>query len=305
MPSATAPSSTRSRRPRRTGRRAARGLAEAVARSLYKLMAYKDEYEVARLYTDGEFLKKLGAQFEGDYKLTFHLAPPLFADRDPATGRARRRRVRAWVMTVFRVLASLKRLRGTALDVFGYTEERRMERRLIAEYEATVETLLATLDQDNHALAVQIAGDARDDARLRPHQGEEREGRQGARSEPARRLPQPRRAGGRGRIASGTPAPPKGSGRKAKASRVRAPPPKGGSREALSRYRPCLPPPQLQSMVVFAHLTRPISAALSGDRHPLGQVVRDPGRPAAGSQIAGAGSPEPPPGQATPQARPV
>jgi indolepyruvate ferredoxin oxidoreductase len=134
-----------------------RGLAEAVAKSLYKLMAYKDEYEVARLYTDNEFLKKLGTQFEGDYKLTFHLAPPLFAERDPQTGQLKKSEFGGWVMPAFRLLASLKRLRGTRLDIFGYTEERRMERRLIGEYEATVETLLATLSQDNHAMAVQIA----------------------------------------------------------------------------------------------------------------------------------------------------
>ena len=134
-----------------------RGLAEAVAKSLYKLMAYKDEYEVGRLYSDGEFLKKLGTQFEGDYKLTFHLAPPLFADRDPATGQLKKREYGAWIMPMFRLLASLKRLRGTRLDLFGYTAERRRERRLIGEYEATVETLLASLDQNNHALAVQIA----------------------------------------------------------------------------------------------------------------------------------------------------
>jgi indolepyruvate ferredoxin oxidoreductase len=133
------------------------GLAEAVAKSLYKLMAYKDEYEVARLYTDGEFLKKLGAQFEGNYTLSFHLAPPLFADRDPETNQLKKREYGPWIMTAFRVLASLKRLRGTAFDVFGYTEERKMERRLIAEYEATVDSLLATLDQNNHGLAVQIA----------------------------------------------------------------------------------------------------------------------------------------------------
>jgi indolepyruvate ferredoxin oxidoreductase len=133
------------------------GLAEAVARSLYKLMAYKDEYEVARLYTDGEFHKKLATQFEGDYKVTFHLAPPLFADRDPTTGQLQKREYGAWVMPMFRILASLKRLRGTRLDPFGYTGERRTERRLIVEYRATVETLLATLDQGNHALAVQIA----------------------------------------------------------------------------------------------------------------------------------------------------
>jgi indolepyruvate ferredoxin oxidoreductase len=120
-------------------------------------MAYKDEYEVARLYTDGEFLKKLGAQFEGDYKVSFHLAPPLLAERDPGTGQLKKREYGAWMMSAFRVLASLKRLRGTAFDIFGYSEERKMERRLIAEYEATIDSVLATLDADNHALAVQIA----------------------------------------------------------------------------------------------------------------------------------------------------
>jgi indolepyruvate ferredoxin oxidoreductase len=133
------------------------GLAEAVAKSLYKLMAYKDEYEVARLYTDGEFLKKLGAQFEGDYRLTFHLAPPLFADRDPTSGQLKKREYGAWVMPLFRMLASLKGLRGTRFDVFGYTHERKMERRLIGEYEATIDSVLVTLDQSNHAMAVQIA----------------------------------------------------------------------------------------------------------------------------------------------------
>jgi indolepyruvate ferredoxin oxidoreductase len=134
------------------------GLAEAVAKSLYKLMAYKDEYEVARLYSDGEFLKKLGAQFEGDYRISFHLAPPLFSDRDPETGQLKKREYGPWMLTAFRFLAGLKRLRGTAFDVFGYTEERKMERRLIAEYEATIDSVLATLDQTNHAMAVQIAG---------------------------------------------------------------------------------------------------------------------------------------------------
>ncbi len=133
------------------------GLAEAVAKSLYKLMAYKDEYEVARLYTDGEFLKKIGAQFEGDYKLAFHLAPPLLAERDGTTGHLKKREYGAWMLTAFRFLAGLKRLRGTRLDVFGYTEERKMERRLIGEYQATIESVLSTLDQTNHAMAVQIA----------------------------------------------------------------------------------------------------------------------------------------------------
>ena len=154
-------------------------------------MAYKDEYEVARLYSDGEFLKKLGAQFEGDYKLTFHLAPPLFADRDPATGQLKKREYGAWMMPMFRLLASLKRLRGTRLDIFGYTEERRMERRLIGEYEATVETLLADARPEQPRARRPDRGGAGDDARLRPHQGQEHEGRQGARGDPARRLPQP------------------------------------------------------------------------------------------------------------------
>ncbi len=134
------------------------GLAEAVAKSLYKLMAYKDEYEVARLYTDGEFLKKLGTQFEGDYKLAFHLAPPLFAERDLETGQLKKQEFGGWILPVFRVLASLKKLRGTRLDIFGYSAERRMERSLIGAFEATIESVLATLDQNNHGLAVQIAG---------------------------------------------------------------------------------------------------------------------------------------------------
>ena len=134
------------------------GLAEAVAKSLYKLMAYKDEYEVARLYTDGEFLKKLGTQFEGDYKLAFHLAPPLFAERDLETGQLKKQEFGGWILPVFRVLASLKKLRGTRLDIFGYSAERRMERNLIGAFEATIEQVLSSLDQNNHGLAVQIAG---------------------------------------------------------------------------------------------------------------------------------------------------
>jgi indolepyruvate ferredoxin oxidoreductase len=133
------------------------GLAEAVARSLYKLMAYKDEYEVARLHSDGEFLKKLGSQFEGDYRVTFHLAPPLFAERDPTSGELRKSEYSSWMMPIFRFLASLKGLRGTRFDIFGYSEERKMERRLIDEYQATLEEVLAKLDQGNHMLAVQIA----------------------------------------------------------------------------------------------------------------------------------------------------
>ncbi|GIK98753.1 MAG: indolepyruvate ferredoxin oxidoreductase [Alphaproteobacteria bacterium] len=133
------------------------GLAEAVARSYFKLLAYKDEYEVARLYTDGEFRRRLEEQFEGDYRIEFNLAPPLLAQRDPATGHLRKRSFGPWMMSAFRLLARLKGLRGTAFDPFGRTAERRTERRLIGEYEALVEELIAGLDGDNHALAVEIA----------------------------------------------------------------------------------------------------------------------------------------------------
>jgi len=133
------------------------GFAEAVARYGYKLMAYKDEYEVARLYTDGAFLEKLNAQFEGDFSLEFHLAPPLLAHADPQTGLPRKMRFGPWMLRAFRLLARLKGLRGTPLDVFGYTEERRLERRLIADYFALIEMLCSRLGPDTHAIAVQLA----------------------------------------------------------------------------------------------------------------------------------------------------
>ncbi len=133
------------------------GLALAVARYYFKLLAYKDEYEVARLHADPEFRAKLKANFEGDYRLRFHLAPPLLADKDPETGEAKKMEFGAWMLPVFRLLARLKGLRGTVFDPFGRTEERRMERRLIVDYEKTVDELLAHLAHDNHALAVEIA----------------------------------------------------------------------------------------------------------------------------------------------------
>jgi indolepyruvate ferredoxin oxidoreductase len=132
-------------------------LAEAVARYYAKLLAYKDEYEVARLHADGALEQKIGGMFEGDYRVVFHLAPPLFAPRDPQTGELRKMRFGPWLLPLLRVLKSLRRLRGTPFDVFGYTDERRTERALIREYEATVERLLAGLSTGNHALALQIA----------------------------------------------------------------------------------------------------------------------------------------------------
>jgi indolepyruvate ferredoxin oxidoreductase len=132
-------------------------LAEAVARNYHRLLAYKDEYEVARLHANGQFERKIAGMFEGDYKTVFYLAPPLLARADPLTGEPRKLRFGPWVLKVFKLLQHLKAVRGTALDVFGYTVERRMERALIAEYEDTVERLLAGLTPQNHALASQIA----------------------------------------------------------------------------------------------------------------------------------------------------
>ncbi|MGH8679808.1 MAG: indolepyruvate ferredoxin oxidoreductase family protein, partial [Burkholderiales bacterium] len=135
----------------------ASGLTEAVARYYFKLLAYKDEYEVARLYTDGSFELKIRQVFDGDYKLHFHLAPPLLARRNPDTGELVKAEYGRWMLGAFRLLAKLRFLRGTAFDLFGYSRERRMERALIGQYEATIEELRARLSAQNHSLAVRIA----------------------------------------------------------------------------------------------------------------------------------------------------
>ena len=131
-------------------------LSTAVARYYFKLMAYKDEYEVARLYTDGRFALQLKSQFEGDFKLKFNLAPPLFAKKD-AKGHLVKAEYGSWMWTAFKLLARLKGLRGSAFDVFGYTAERKMERALIAEYREMIEALLPSLDAGNIAAAVELA----------------------------------------------------------------------------------------------------------------------------------------------------
>ncbi|MGV3493388.1 MAG: indolepyruvate ferredoxin oxidoreductase family protein [Ramlibacter sp.] len=131
-------------------------LTEGVARGLFKLMAYKDEYEVARLHADSGFREKVEAQFEGDFKVHYHLAPPLIAKRNER-GELVKRKFGPATFHLFKLLARLKGLRGTPLDVFGRTEERRMERALIDEYRRTVEELIAGLQPGNHALAVEIA----------------------------------------------------------------------------------------------------------------------------------------------------
>ena len=135
------------------------GLAEAVARYLFKLMAYKDEYEVARLYTDGAFLKQVANEFGGDnLRFEFHLAPPLLAQRDPATGEPRKMSFGPWMMRAFGLLAKLKFLRGTRVrSCSAIPQERTTERKLIADYEAMLDEVLGKLTPDNHPLAVGLA----------------------------------------------------------------------------------------------------------------------------------------------------
>ena len=133
------------------------GLAEAAARGYYKLLAYKDEYEVARLFTNAAFEKALGDQFETRGKLEFHLAPPLLARRDKVTGEPRKMKFGRWMLPVFRLLAKGKSLRGTAWDVFGYTHERKLERQMIADYETLLDEIAERLTPANHATAVALA----------------------------------------------------------------------------------------------------------------------------------------------------
>ncbi|MEP7030592.1 MAG: indolepyruvate ferredoxin oxidoreductase family protein, partial [Pseudolabrys sp.] len=134
------------------------GLAEAVARYLFKLMAYKDEYEVARLYTDTSFVERVRSTFAGDnLRFEFHLAPPLLAKRDPVSGEPKKISFGPWMMKVFAVLAKFKFLRGTPLDLFGYTAERRTERRLVKEYVDVLDEISKRLSPYNHHLCVELA----------------------------------------------------------------------------------------------------------------------------------------------------
>ena len=154
-------------------------------------MAYKDEYEVARLYTDGAFRPTLRQQFEGDFRLEFHLAPPLFAARDPDTGHLQKRSYGPWMLRAFALLARLKRLRGTALDPFGRTAERRMERRLIAEYERDRSRAARRPRAPKSRPRRRDRAAARAHPRLRPRQGAQRRRGQGARGRAARGFRRP------------------------------------------------------------------------------------------------------------------
>jgi indolepyruvate ferredoxin oxidoreductase len=131
-------------------------LTEAVAKNLFKLMAYKDEYEVARLYTDGVFGKNLSEKFDGDFKLKLHLAPPIFARRD-RNGHLMKKEYGGWMLKAFGWLAKLKFLRGTALDPFGRTEERKTERQLVEHYFAMIDQRIAGLKPEQLPLLAKIA----------------------------------------------------------------------------------------------------------------------------------------------------
>jgi indolepyruvate ferredoxin oxidoreductase len=134
------------------------GLAEAVARYLFKLMAYKDEYEVARLYAEPSFLAQVKNEVAGDnLTLKFHLAPPLLARKDKVTGVSKKMTFGPWMLPAFRVLAKFRFLRGTAFDIFGYSEERRTERKLVTDYQALLAEIMGKLNSENHHVAVGLA----------------------------------------------------------------------------------------------------------------------------------------------------
>jgi indolepyruvate ferredoxin oxidoreductase len=132
-------------------------LVTAVAKNYFKLLAYKDEYEVARLHAQTGFLADLRKNFRNDFKVKFHFSPPLFARTDPATGRPKKYAFGAWVLPVLRVLAGMRRLRGGPFDVFGWSAERRLERQLIAEYQDFLDLIERDLDANRLALAVELA----------------------------------------------------------------------------------------------------------------------------------------------------
>ena len=132
-------------------------LALAAARNLYKLTAYKDEYEVARLFASPEFKAKLEAQFEGNYRLRFNLSPPAFAPKDRDSGLPRKIALGGWMLAGFKLLAAGKFLRGTPFDPFGYTGDRRLERQLMRDYEADLQEIAAGLNAENWALAIELA----------------------------------------------------------------------------------------------------------------------------------------------------
>ena len=132
-------------------------LTEAVARYYFKLLAIKDEYEVARLYAETDFVQRVAAQFDGDYKLNFYLAPPTLNKAATKNGEPKKTKYGPWMMPAFRLLAKMRRYRGTAFDFFGRMPERKMERALIGEYETMVAEILDRLTPQNYEVAVDLA----------------------------------------------------------------------------------------------------------------------------------------------------
>ena len=132
-------------------------LSKAAARYLYKMMAIKDEYEVARLYSNGQFRQQIAQMFEGDVTLSLHLSPPLFAATDPVTGRPRKSAFGSWVWSALKLLNHLRGLRGTALDIFGYTEERKRERKALADYRELLAEIAIKLNRENYEAALEMA----------------------------------------------------------------------------------------------------------------------------------------------------
>ena len=135
---------------------AAEEVTSAVARYYFKLLAYKDEYEVARLYSTAEFRESLNAQFQGNFKLEFNLAPPLIAPVDKHSGLPRKMQFGSWMLTAFNLLAKFRFLRGSRFDPFSYTQDRKLERKLISEYENLVDKLLTQLDAENLTAIAEI-----------------------------------------------------------------------------------------------------------------------------------------------------
>jgi len=136
-------------------------ITRAYAEQLYRLMAIKDEYEVARLHSSPEFKAQLAAQFSGDVSLRFHLAPPLLSQKDPITGHLQKREFGPWLMPLFSALAKLKRLRGTPLDVFARSTERKLEHEDLRDYLSMMDTAMRKLSDDNYALIASLAGAAK------------------------------------------------------------------------------------------------------------------------------------------------
>ena len=135
----------------------AASFSEAVAKSYFKLLAAKDEYEVARLYTDPEFKRRLRTEFEGDFKLRLNLAPPLLCPPDPVTGIAKKKEYGPWIFVVLRLLASIRKVRGTLLDPFRYSQDRVLERSLVEEFESSINELIGMLNVENIVVATEIA----------------------------------------------------------------------------------------------------------------------------------------------------